>query len=280
MKEVIRDAEQKRRMSKQETSSTGKISGVIRSRTISSAVVTHFAALIRKLDPHVQEVFAAESVARFDRIAEMEAMKAKNIIEHGDHINSRPQREWFASNKQKISAKEAHALKQQQIAEMAGTGTHRMTRKKRRMREAKEELLEAEAEAREEQEETGQRSKKVLTQSAMKSTAKAHRKQMDANLKEKEGQSVHDEDVERQQQKKMRMEKAKKKRKGAFASDSLGDSSLFEEQKSVYATSRSEKPAPSHYKFDGYDPDKQTGKKKKTKSHHGFKSKSKFKRRK
>ena len=43
----------------------------------------------------------AEAVARLDRIAEMEAMRAKNIIEHSASIKQRPQKEWFASSKQK-----------------------------------------------------------------------------------------------------------------------------------------------------------------------------------
>ena len=113
--------------------------GVIRSRTIPPAVMSHFAAnKIISLDPHIKEVITAEAVARMDRIAEMEAMKVQNIITHGDEIRTRPQKEWFASTKQRLSTKEASALKQLDIAEKVGTGKHRMTRKKRRMREAKE----------------------------------------------------------------------------------------------------------------------------------------------
>ena len=86
-------------------------------------------------------MITAEAVARMDRIAEMEAMKVQNIITHGDEIKTRPQKEWFASTKQKLSTKEVSAQKQLEIAEKVGTGKHRMTRKKRRMREAKEERL-------------------------------------------------------------------------------------------------------------------------------------------
>jgi len=216
MKDVIKDAEQKRLMiassgdrDKKSLSSTG----AIRSRTVPPAVVMHFAAKITSLEPHIKEVKAAEAVARMDRIAEMEATKAQNIIEHWDEIKSRPQREWFASTKQKMSAKEAVAMKQQLIAEKVGTGNHRMTRKKRRMREAKEELLGMEREAIETLEETGQRSKKIMTQNAMKSTAKSHKRQLDEKLKEKESMSLYDEDVGREAKKKKSLEKAKKEKR-------------------------------------------------------------------
>ncbi len=283
MKEVIKDAEQKRRMiensgerDKKSLSSTG----AIRSRTVPPAVVMHFAAKITSLEPHIKEVMAAEAVARMDRIAEMEANKAQNIIEHWDEIHSRPQREWFASTKQKLSAKEAAAMKQQMIAEKVGTGQHRMTRKKRRMREAKQELLEMEREAKETLEETGQRSKKVMTQNAMKSTAKSHKRQLDEKVKEQEAMSLYDEELGRKAKKKKAEEKAKK-RKGAFASDSLGDGSLFEDEKTMHSkrTTETNKPIKSSYDFKGYDPDKPTRKHKK-RGHHKFKSKSKFKRRK
>jgi len=288
MKEVIRDAEQKRRLiakSNGASESTSSTTGAIRSRTVPQAVVMHFAAKITSLDPHIQEVLSAEAVARMDRVAEMEAVKAQNIIEHWDEIKSRPQKEWFASTKQKMSSQERAAQKQQEIAEKVGTGMHRMSRKKRRTREAKEEQLQMQDEARQEYEETGQRSKKVLTQNEMKSSAKSHKKQIAEKQKLKDSLSVRDEDLERKLKKKKKSEQSKtKKRKGAFASDSLGDGSLFEDEKvshskkSTNADKNADKPAKSSYDFKGYDPDKPT-RKHKAKSHHAFKSKSKFKRR-
>ena len=50
----------------------------------------HFTAKINSLKPHIDEVLVAEAVARFDRIAEMEAIKAQNIIQHWDEIKARP----------------------------------------------------------------------------------------------------------------------------------------------------------------------------------------------
>lgn len=155
----------------------------------------HFTAKINSLKPHIDEVLVAEAIARFDRIAEMEAIKAQNIIQHWDEIKARPQREWFASKKEKMSSQEAAAMKHQTIAEKVGTVMHRMTRKKRRLREAKEELLEMEVEAKEIMEETGKRSKIIMTQNAMKSSAKSYKKRLDENEKQKQSMSIYEEGV-------------------------------------------------------------------------------------
>ena len=145
MKEVIKDADEKNQKQKQEGGSQPM--GVIRSRTIPSAVVAHFVAKINSLEQHVKEVMDAEAVARLDRIAEMEAVRAKNIIEHSQTIKQRPQKEWFATPKQKMSVKEATAERKRMIEEKVGTGTHRMTRKKRRAQEARAMFQEAKEEA-------------------------------------------------------------------------------------------------------------------------------------
>ncbi|EED95637.1 predicted protein, partial [Thalassiosira pseudonana CCMP1335] len=110
MKEVIKDAEEKSRRAsagRKQTQDSASTSGVIRSRTIPPPVVAHFVAKINFLEQHVREVLDAEAVARIDRIAEMEAMRAQNIIEHSSEIKQRPQKEWFASSKERISVKEA-----------------------------------------------------------------------------------------------------------------------------------------------------------------------------
>ena len=300
MKEVIKDAEEK---STAGDSSASK-SGIIRSRTIPPAVVAHFVAKIKSLEPHVEEVLQAEAVARLDRLAEMEALRAKNIIEHSDDIKSRPQREWFASNQQKHSTKMAAAEKQKMIVEKAGTGTHRMTRKKRRAREAKEELVRFQEEMQQEREESGKQPKKMITDKSIKSSARAHKKKMEQKDREVGQQSIYDEDQEYKSS--QREQEKKAKRKGAFASDSAGDSSLFHGERVAFAKKqKSESPRPSRYvlcarlhviscpkssllimllllsyQFTEYDPNKAYKKKPKKKSVHAFKSKSKYKRRK
>ena len=271
MKEVIKDAEEKSRKAKSKNKKEN--TGVIRSRTIPSAVVAHFVAKINSLEQHVKEVLDAEAVAKMDRIAEMEAMRVQNIIEHKNEINSRPQKEWFATPKQKQFTKAAAAERKKQMEELAGTGKHRMTRKKRRAQEVREAMREAQEEEREQMEESGKKSKKVFTDAAMKGSAKQTKRKEAQREKELQSRSLYDEDQQRERKKKQ------KKRKAASA-DALGDGGLFSEEKVSYAKkskkSEVDKPTKSAYTFHEYDPNK---KKSKKKSHHGFKSRSKYKRR-
>ena len=285
MKEVIKDAEDKRRKAESKNNLAAdkrNTSGVIRSRTIPPAVVSHFVAKIASLEPHVEEVLAAEAVARMDRIAEMEAMRAQNIIAHKDEIKSRPQREWFASTKQKMSAKEAAAEKQRMIAEKVGTGKHRMTRKKRRAREAKEEALEMQREMREEQIEMGKKPGQIVTEDSMKGSARAAKRQEARKEKEQSSMSLYDEDREREFKRKQREAREGNKRKGAFATDAMGDGSLFDDEKVAFGGKKGSgndktAAASSRYQFSEFDPNmkKRKGGKK---GHNAFKSKKKYRR--
>ena len=65
----------------------------------------------------------AETVARLDRITEMEAVRVKDIIEHSDSIKSRPQKEWFTTPKERLSVKAATAERKRLMEEKVGTGT-------------------------------------------------------------------------------------------------------------------------------------------------------------
>jgi len=272
MKEVIKDAEEKTRKAKSKNKQES--TGVIRSRTIPSAVVAHFVAKINSLAQHIKEVMDAEAVAKMDRIAEMEAMRVQNIIEHKNEIKARPQKEWFATPKQKLSTKAAAAERKKEMEERAGTGKHRMTRKKRRAQEVREAMREAQEEARQEMEESGKKSKKAFTDAAMKGSAKEAKRKEAQREKELQSRSLYDEDMQRERK------KQQKKRKAASSgSDALGDGGLFSEEKVSYSkkTKKSEADSPrkSAYTFHEYDPNKKKAKKK---SHHGFKSKSKYRR--
>lgn len=267
MKEVMKDAEEKARKQKEGTA------GVIRSRTIPAAVVSHFVAKINSLEENIKEVLDAEAVARLDRITEMEMMRAQNIIEHSDEIKSRPQKEWFATSKQKISIKEKTAERKRRLEEQTGTGTHRMSRKKRRLNEAREmahEMMEQE----EREAETGKPSKRVISATQQRSSAKAMKRKQDQQMRDSESRSVFDEDLRR--------EMKQKRRKKVGSSDASGDQGLFSEERVAYARrpkkdeSAEDGPVKSSYAFREYDPTKRMGKKK---AHHGFKSRSKYKRR-
>jgi ATP-dependent RNA helicase DDX27 len=258
MKQIMKDASDKNKSEKKVQTA------VIRSRSIPAAVILHFVAKIESLEEHIEEVRQAEAVAKLDRIAEMEANKVQNIIEHADEIKNRPKREWFASETQKKKTKEAALEKAQLIKDKIGTGTHRMTRKKRRKREA--EMMFANN-----SDDEGDDGQNQMP--SIKQAARDHKREVEDKAHEKYSRSVHDDDMERAK---------KKRKKGPSGSDALGDSSLFSEEQVAYApkkkASDSEAPAKSAYDFRGYDPDADN-KKTKKKSHHKFKSKSKHKRR-
>merc|ERR1712194_642455 len=265
MKEVIKDAEEKNLTQWKNGSQS---SGVIRSRTIPQAVIAHFVAKVNSLEQHVKEVMDAEAVARLDRITEMEAMRAANIISHSASIKSRPQKEWFATPKERISVKEATAERKKLMEEKVGTGKHRMTRKKRRAQEVQEETAQAEKE-------TGKKSNKVFTEAGQKGSARASKKKGAQAEKELAERSLHDDDK--------RQERKRKQRLKASSSDAAGDGGLFSEERVAFAkkpkkgaSEASEAPVKSSYEFTEYDPNKRLGKKK---AHHAFKSRSKYKRR-
>ena len=267
MKEIMKDAAEKKKSSssKQNEGKTRFKSAVIRSRSIPTAVISHFVAKITSLEEHVEEVLQAEAIARMDRLAEMEAARAQNIIKHSDEIKSRPQRQWFLSEKDKKLTKEAAAEKARMIKEKVGTGTHRMTRKKRRAREAREFFENMDTGDDDNDEESTQRLPSI------KKLAREQKRDVERKQREKSNKSIHEMDQER----------VAKKRKGAKASDALGDSSLFNTEKIAYAPkeSREEDRVKGTYNFRGYDPSKDGMKKPKKKAHHSFKSKSKYRRR-
>jgi ATP-dependent RNA helicase DDX27 len=263
MKTVMKDAAEKGKSSSSKKSGNKSQTGVIRSRSIPAAVISHFVAKLQTLEPHVEEVYEAEAVAKMDRLAEMEANKATNIIEHGKDITSRPQRHWFASEQMKQNTKAATLEKAKMIAEKVGTGTHRMTRKKRRKREALADL--------EEDGGGGSDGDEAPSRPSAKAQAKAHKQEQQKKEMSKLSKSLHDLDEER---------RSRKKHKGAASSDALGDSSLFDDEKIAYAKKKEdvEEKAPSNYNFRGFDPEKDGKKKPKQKAVNKFKSKSKFKR--
>jgi ATP-dependent RNA helicase DDX27 len=237
-------------------------------------VIGHFVAKIYSLEEHVDEVLQAEAIARFDRIAEMEAVRAQNIIEHSGEIKSRPQKEWFASEKDKKKIKEAATEKAKLIKEMVGTGTHRMTRKKRRAQEVRQMMQEMD----DEHEENGESNPARVP--AIKKVVRDSKKELVAQAKEKSNKSIHDMDME------YRLAKGKK-RKGVSSSDAAGDSSLFGDEKIAYAPKKQkgedddgeERVAKSAYAFRGFDAANDGKKKPKKKGVHKFKSKGKYKRR-
>jgi ATP-dependent RNA helicase DDX27 len=275
MKELIKDNAMKTASSAEATAK-----GIIRSRSIPTAVVAHFAAKIQTLEQHVEEVMEAEVVAKMDRLAEMEVTKAQNLIEHADEIAHRPAKEWFATPADKRNTKQALVDKMKLIAEKAGTGVHRMTRKKRRAREVAEAMADGDDDYNEgggsDSNEPKKKSSKKLTPLQIKSEVRKEKRQLIEKKHELANKSIRDLDSEQ-------AAKLKKKRKSS--SSAAGDGSLFDDEKVSYAGKQNIQKgaklpeatvAKSSYKFVGHDPDKKLGKKK---AHKAFKSKSKHKRR-
>jgi len=264
MKEIMKDASDREKIANKNSSTNHSKNAIIRSRSIPAAVIAHFRMKIKSLEEHVEEVLEAEAVAKLDRLAEMEVLRAQNIIEHSDEIKARPQRQWFASEKEKKNAKEAATEKAKLIAEKVGTGVHRMTRKKRRVREAREMFMGVGDDDDDGPDFQPEESQKKLVRET--------KKEFYEKEKEKRDKSIYDYDIER----------AARKRKGRVGSDALGDSGLFAEEKIAYAPKKSkdegEERARSAFAFRGFDPET-AGKKPKMKAHHKFKSKSKYKRR-
>ena len=251
-------------------------STIVRSRTVPASVISHFAAKIQDLQSAIKEVLQAEAVARLDRIADMEALRAQNLIEHADEIKARPQREWFASNAQKLTTREAAAEKLRKIREAAGTGKHKMTRKKRRKREAMDALNNMNGDG-----DTDDYSDEEVEVSKPKKKAPINQKKEARKQKRQ---------TDRQESESFEGNGAEPKRRKAKpkASGGLGDASLFSEEMVSYSSKANPKTsgasssptsdvARSSYSFRGYDPDQRLGKRK---GHKAFKSKGKYKRRK
>lgn len=277
MKEILKDAEQKRKLvSNDSKMSSSSSTGLIRSRTIPQAVISHFVTKITSLESHVKEVIVAEAVARMDRIAEMEATRAQNIIEHSGEIKARERKMWFSTEKQKMSVKEASARQHEKEDGRIGKGLHRMTRKKRRLMEAKREFEAHQEEERKKFEESGGKQKRnMVSESSIKVNAKAEKNRLNSIAKNKDNRSIYDQDIFQENKRKKKELKAKN-RKTTASESSVGDSGLFDEERVSFAGNDQQRSvAPSSYDFHGYDGNK--SKRKKTKG--AFKSKSKYKRR-
>jgi len=229
MKEILRDAAEKdfsqTSSGKKAKTKKGRFqSGVIRSRLVPPVVVEHFVSKIKSLNPHIEEIMQAEEVARLDRIAEMEATKAENMIVHSDEILKRPRREWFTSSMQKKMTRAEAAEKQKSIAEQAGKGTHRMTRQKRRAREAREAVAQFYAEGDVHNDDIKDKAR-TLSRLERPPTEGSH-------------QTSKRKKIEREEERlAMRIDTKgpPKKKRRAIAGDALGDSSLFSTEESSHA---------------------------------------------
>ena len=81
----------------------------VKSRTVPPESVSEWRTRIEGWAGAVADVLAAEREERELRIADMEANKAGNLMEHRDEIAARPARTWFQSERAKNAVKEQSA---------------------------------------------------------------------------------------------------------------------------------------------------------------------------
>lgn len=76
----------------------------VQTRTVPPESVAYWVERIAELEAEVEEVLQGEHEDRALRIAEMEANKAANVLEHSEEIYSRPARSWFQTSQEKEAA--------------------------------------------------------------------------------------------------------------------------------------------------------------------------------
>ncbi len=79
----------------------------VRARTVPQEVISEYRSLIEGWEPQVKEVLEAEHLERELRLADMEASKASNMLDHEDAIKARPARTWIMSEKEKAALRAA-----------------------------------------------------------------------------------------------------------------------------------------------------------------------------
>ncbi|GAB2219154.1 hypothetical protein Droror1_Dr00006784 [Drosera rotundifolia] len=132
-------------------------------RTVAEQSINKWVQMIEEMEDQVSAILQEEKEEMALRKAEMEAVKAENMIEHRDEIFSRPKKTWFVTGKEKkmlakaakaskvtdktaevISAEQAEDLKMKEKRKRERE-IH-LPRKKRRRLEAAREMLEDETE--------------------------------------------------------------------------------------------------------------------------------------
>mmetsp|Transcript_24741 Transcript_24741/g.41045 ORF Transcript_24741/g.41045 Transcript_24741/m.41045 type:complete len:748 (-) Transcript_24741:254-2497(-) len=92
-------------------------SAAVHTRAIPAESIAYWVEKIAEMETQVAAVLEEESEEKALRVAEMEANKAQNLIEHESEIMGRPRRSWFQTEGQKAAAKEAS--KQQPTSRVA-----------------------------------------------------------------------------------------------------------------------------------------------------------------
>ncbi|TIB28979.1 hypothetical protein E3P86_03766 [Wallemia ichthyophaga] len=86
--------------------SSAQSSDSIKHRIVPQDILRSVAELVAGLDGQIDDVLKLEKEERAMRVAEMELVKSKNMIEHQDEIMARPARTWFQTEKEKRESKD------------------------------------------------------------------------------------------------------------------------------------------------------------------------------
>ncbi|KAK1296541.1 DEAD-box ATP-dependent RNA helicase 28 [Acorus calamus] len=117
-------------------------------RKVAMKSILKWSQMIEQMEEQISAIFLEEREEKALRKAEMEAMKAENMIEHKDEIYSRPKKTWFVTEKEKkLIAKTAKASKekgQNSTAEkseiMSAEQAEKLKMKEKRRREQEKNL--------------------------------------------------------------------------------------------------------------------------------------------
>ncbi|KAI9808163.1 MAG: hypothetical protein M1825_004620 [Sarcosagium campestre] len=80
------------------------------SRLIEPAAADAYMKRVEDAQPEIEAIEREEREERVLAQAEMEVRRGANVVRHADEIGARPRRTWFASEKEKLRAKEAGAI--------------------------------------------------------------------------------------------------------------------------------------------------------------------------
>lgn len=270
----------------------------VKSRQIATKTVDSWRERLGVLEEDVINILREEKMEKQVRVAEMEANKAGNMMLHHDEIMSRPKRTWFQTQQEKLAA--ASSAQQQQEEEKQEVETkkknkknkkeepkkkkpHRLTRaKRRRMAIYEEEALDAKAEIAEDRAAAEERGEVFTEDDARRPNLQTLQKMSARSVKRK----AQKEDNEFA--KFVPGESMKKKRQ---SNNVNGDSvvrrvqlggafggSSFDSELAMRAKKKRKHQGGGNVFKDRHQLNKGGLKKGGKASHHGFKSKSKFKR--
>eukprot|EP01138_Halocafeteria_seosinensis_P013188 gb/GECG01013469.1/.p1 GENE.gb/GECG01013469.1/~~gb/GECG01013469.1/.p1 ORF type:complete len:948 (+),score=205.36 gb/GECG01013469.1/:1-2844(+) len=216
----------------------------VMSRTVPEEVIQYWNQQINDMQPDIEDIIEQENIEKRLRVADMEAKKAENIVNHADEIHSRPVRTWFqsegekksiqerarqiaeeiaqtvsgesngSSNQQEPAAQHKPTKKEMKILEQAEKNKkpHRLTRKKRRRREAEQALAKEESKAmkmekqQKAKDDAAKKEGESRTLDSEEAAAQQNRKRVFQEIKALKGQKSEAKQLKRSKNSKKKME--------------------------------------------------------------------------